>query len=107
MNPGDKRDALYGTYAFVDGAFMPRGDMPAINARLEAMSLLFDAGPGVPSFYVDATDGSFWEYVQDEDYSTALRRVDRSYIEATFPTVDPDRPIGTPPQTPSRDIQQR
>ena len=84
---------MRGSYQFVNGTFEPRGEMTAIMERVARMSLLTDTGEGTPSFYIDETDGSYWQYRQFEDLRTELRRVDRTYIESNYPTVDPHRPV--------------
>lgn len=85
-------EELRGSYRFEDGRFVPLGDMAKIQDRISTMRLLADTGDGVPSFYVDP-DGTFWEYVQMENYETTLRQVNRAWITANYPTVDPDRPL--------------
>jgi len=80
-----------GRYRFERGRFIPDAGMKAINERLSSMRLLADAGDGTPSFYVDPSDGSYWECREYEDYRKELRKVNREYIEQNYPTVDPDR----------------
>lgn len=90
-------NVLRGSYTFEHGRFVSHGDVDEIEARIRKMKLLFDAGSGVPSFYRDVSDGSYWEYTQSEDYTTQLRPVSRSEITKKFPSVDVDREI-EPPQ---------
>jgi hypothetical protein len=72
---------------------VPTGEMVAINERLIRMTLLADTGAGVPSFYLDPGDGSYWMYQQNEEYETTLTPVSREWIRTEYPTVDPDRPL--------------
>jgi hypothetical protein len=65
--------------------------MAAINERRSHMALLADIGDGVPSFYVDPHDGSYWMYEQSENYETTLTPVSREWIRTHCPTVDLDR----------------
>jgi hypothetical protein len=86
-------EALRGSYERIEGRLEPRSDMSQIVDRIRCMTLL-NAGDPAPSFYVDPLDGSFWELTEfDEMYRVELRRVDREHIEASFPTVDVDRPL--------------
>ena len=89
----DENDLLHGHYRFEVGKFVPDDAMSEINRRLRTMRLLFDRGPGVPSFLYKPEDDSFWQHTYFEDRSQELRRVDRAYIESNFPTVDPERTI--------------
>ena len=57
------------------------------------MALLADIGDGVPSFYLDPGDGSYWMYQQSENYETTLTSVIREWIRTHYPTVDLDRPL--------------
>ena len=66
--------------------------MQAITERVQAMHLLRDRGEGRPSFYLDPSDGSYWELREFEDYRKELRKIDLSYIGSNFPTVDPEQP---------------
>lgn len=84
---------LRGRYRFENGKFEPDEGMKLINSRLRALKLLADHGTGVPSFYLDPADGSYWQCTEFDDYSKELWEVDRKYIVRNFPTVDPDRPI--------------
>lgn len=86
-------EVMRGHYRFEDGRFVPDEVMSEISARLRNLKLLADTGPGVPSFYLDPRNASYWECVEFEDYSKELREVDRKYIEDNYPTVDPDRAI--------------
>ena len=86
-------DMVHGHYQFKDGTFIPDEAMTEINARLRRLRLLADIGNGVPSFYLDPADDTYWQCTESEDYSKELRQVDRLYITQNFPTVDPDRPI--------------
>jgi hypothetical protein len=85
--------SLRGGYRFEDGTFVPTGDMVAINERRSCMALLADIGDGVPSFYLDPGDGSYWMYQQSENYETTLTSVSREWIRTHYPTVDLDRPL--------------
>jgi hypothetical protein len=89
-----REDRITGRYTFHGGGFVADAGMLAINHRLSRMKLLTDTGAGVPSFYMDPGDGSYWECDEFEDYRKQLLRVDRSYIEENFPTVDPDKSLG-------------
>ena len=87
-----QKDVFKGTYVFFDGKFCPRGEMEKIQAMLRNMKML--AGSTTTSageFFFDPQDGSYWHYIQQENYDTELKRVDRNYIETNFPTVDCDR----------------
>jgi hypothetical protein len=84
-------ESITGIYEFTDGAFVADAGMKAINERVGVMHLLADSGEGRPSFYVDPSDGSYWELREFDNYRSELRRVELSYIGATFPTVDPER----------------
>jgi hypothetical protein len=86
-------EVVTGRYAIREGTLIPDASMTEINDQLARMRLLADIGDGVPSFYLDAETGSYWECSEFEDYRKELRRVDRHYIETNFPTVDPDRPL--------------
>jgi hypothetical protein len=82
---------MTGAYRYENGSFVPDRGMQAINERISSMRLLSDIEEGRPSFYFDPADGSYWEGREFEDYRRELRQVDRQYIRANFPTVDPDR----------------
>jgi len=86
-------EVLKGSYTFDQGRFIPDQGMQSLNERISKMKLLADIGDGVPSFYLDPSDQSFWELTEFEDYTTELRQVTRGYIRERFPTVDPDRPL--------------
>lgn len=86
-------DELAGRYVLsADGMVVPDDNAKAIWRRVQDMLLLL--GPGrVPYFYVDPTDGTYWEFVEYEDDQITLRRVTREYIETNWPSVDFDRPV--------------
>jgi hypothetical protein len=93
-----RSEELQGGYRFEDGQFVPEGDMEEIIHAVDRMALLGDIGTGVPSIYVDETDGSLWCYTQRADYQTTLRRVSREWVISNCPTVDIDRPPRRPDQ---------
>jgi hypothetical protein len=53
--------------------------------------LLFDSSSGVPLFYWDPRDETYWECTEFVDHSSRLRPVSRQYIETHYPTVDCDK----------------
>jgi hypothetical protein len=87
------QESIEGTYKFVDGAFVADAGMQAINERVQTMLLLRDRGEGRPSFYLDPSDGSYWELREFENYRKEFRKVELSYIRSEFPTVDPEQPL--------------
>jgi hypothetical protein len=86
-------DLIAGRYRLEGGRLLGDDGIRAIEEAVAAMRLLADMGDGVPSFYVDPGDGSYWQRTEWEDGRSELRRVDREYIQANFPSVDPDRPL--------------
>ena len=86
-----QKDVFRGSYIFSKGEFYPTGDMEIINDMLKKMKLLADSGLcNYGFFHFYPNDRTYWHYVQYENYDTELKRVERSYIEKHFPTVECD-----------------
>ena len=82
---------LHGRYTFERGQFVPDDGMRQIQARLSRMKLLADSGEGIPSFYFDPIERTYWQSTEFEDYRKELKEVSRAYIEAVFPSVNCDK----------------
>jgi hypothetical protein len=80
-----------GSYIFSEGKFYPTGDMETINKMRRDMKLLGDNGPCNYGFFLfNPQDGTYWHDIEQENYDTELKLVDRDYIEKNFPTVECD-----------------
>ncbi len=86
---------IRGTCTYAKGEFIPDAGMKEIREILKRLKLLANNKQGFsyPDFYLDPADGSYWEYVQFEDYDTTLAQVTREYIEKNYPEIDCDRTI--------------
>ena len=83
---------LRGRRTFSNGTFASDEGQRRIDEMLRSMRLIADIGDGVPSFYVDDC-GVFWMHSESEQYESTLQAIERSEIEACYPTVDPVRPL--------------
>ena len=85
----DKLESLYGSYLFVDGKFIPLGDMESIESKLRSMKMLAGSTEtGAGEFYYDTVQKTYWHHIQFEDYRTVLKSIRRSEIESKYPNID-------------------
>ncbi len=84
---------IKGKYNYRNREFIPDEGMKRIEDMKKTLKLLADDGPCVPSFFVDPDNGTYWEYIQYQNYETELKQVTREYIKKNHPTVNCDQII--------------
>lgn len=72
-----------------DGSIVPDDDARRLLHKQQSMRILAYSGRA-PEFFYDPTDGAYWEFLHFEDGQLTFRRVERAYIEANWPNVNPD-----------------
>lgn len=84
-----KQTTIKGYSIFKDGRFIDDEGLKLIDKKIKNMKMLAGSTEtGQGEFYFCPDDGSFWHYIQYENYNAELRQVTREYIESNFPTVD-------------------
>lgn len=84
-----QKNTIQGRSIFKNGKFIDDEGMKLIDKKIKDMKMLAGSTEtGEGEFYFDSNNGSFWRYIQYEDYSVELKPVTRKFIESNFPTVD-------------------
>ncbi len=85
---------LRGVYTFVGGRLQPDEGMRHINEKLKTLKMLAGSTETTQGeFYYDEADGTYWHFVQAQNYASKLSRTTRPEIERDYPHIGCDSRI--------------
>jgi hypothetical protein len=87
--------SLKGRYIFSSGALHPDDAMKKILQLREPMQMIAgtSANGFSPMFLWKSDDDSYWECIENEDFSIQLRLISRDHIESQFPSINCDERV--------------